>query len=206
MPKDPDANPEAVRKMEAVRQFGLLATQTSLIRRGYVRRALINAWDKGKPFTGIRDLKEHLRDTYGIDVHFNTINTDLKAIGAVKASPEGARKVYWIVPAKDPESEPVRASVDQRTIENELSHRLFSYALDAFVHDKTVIINTAMFCGKMVGHWVSMLKWQEIIHVASFDHSVMILCLTEEFAEGVRTRLLGEIAGAPIGKGKGGFQ
>lgn len=177
-----------------------LSSQTSIIRRGYVRRVLIEAWDNGQAFQSIKDIRLYLMQHYSIDASIQTITNDLSAVGAIKATPEGHGKTFWMLPAYDPESEPVRAKIDQITVTNELAHRIHSYVLEMFVHQSTVVIKTDMFCGKMIAHWIAMLTWPEILHIASYDHSIMVLCISEDMAETVRRRLIGEVPGAPIEK------
>ena len=180
--------------MELDPKLQRLRAQSSLIRRGYIRRLLTESYMTGDWIFSRPELRRRLIKIYKIGTSIESVERDLRILRAVKVRVPGVDKLVWAIPAYGHDMVAMRPKLDESTIEQEISTRLYNFALEVFISESWVILVTDKFCGKMIGEWIALLTWPEIIHVISHDHTVIVMCIDKIYADVVRARLIGDIA------------
>lgn len=169
-------------------EYATLRSSEKLIRRARLR-AILNS-RSGKE--GVSTLKE-LGTLLGVT--WETVNRDIRAVGAVKVSDtiDGTEYQWWIVPAHNPNLPEYRQSMSDEAILNEVSLKVRAHALEIIPFGNSLIVTTERSAGPLLADWLSLLTWPEIVHVSEERNAAVVHTPDAEAAAWVRARLTGEI-------------
>lgn len=182
------------RRREAVH----LRPNNRLIRRASIRRILMGRYHSNG-ISSIEHLQSELLHATGIRASRETLNTDLKDLGATKVTDAETGISWWVVPAFNPNVEDIRDQLDPDQVEYELGAKLAAHAVDVTPIGNTVYIMTEPRAGLLVGYWARWLAWPEILVAREFLDHAEIVCFTPDAALSVAEKLVGW--GVPQGVG-----
>lgn len=161
------------------------------IRRQAIRRLLLNQ-DMHNPLPSIPKITKALELQYQIHVHKDTVNNDLKALGAQRVRNLVTGLEYWILPNHAPQIAAIRAEMPQDIILEAVASKIENHVLDMYTKRDIVFMACEPRAGYLVAYWVSWLNWPEIVLVQEQMDSVIVHCLNERAAEETLIRLTGQ--------------
>lgn len=156
-----------------------------LLRRARLRRLLTEHTHKDG-FKNTRMISEAL------GVERRTVEADLKAIGAVKLHDDIGNVTWWTVPAHNPNLPDYREVFDEGVMLNELSIKMRAHVLEIVPFGNLLIFKTERSAGPLLADWLSLLTWDEIVHVSEERHAAVMHCASEEAVDWVMARLIGD--------------
>lgn len=170
----------------------MLPTTPRLVRRAAIRRILTGRYGR-EGIGSIRQLKAILEHPpYNLKASLATLSGDLKAMGAFLArDPTDPASEFWMIPPFNPGIEDARSQLDPEIIEREVAYKVVGHVNDVVPIGRMVYVMTAHQAGPIVGYWMSLLSWPEIIAVQKDDSLVLLHCLTSGAATAVAERLVG---------------
>lgn len=176
--------------MSKAREAVHLRPNNRLIRRAAIRRLLLGRYHAN----GIRSLEQlqtELLHAHGIRVSRETLNTDLKDMGAVKANDMASGISWYTIPAYNPNVEDIRGQLDPDQVEYEVGAKLAAHAVDVAPVGSVVYVMTEPRAGLLVGYWLRWLHWTEILITREFLDHAEIVCFTPDAALSVAEKLIG---------------
>lgn len=167
--------------------YPALRRSEQLLRRARLRRAL-NTHTGKDGFSTVQQIAEHLGEGSAL------ISSDLASIGAVKIRDtiDGTSYTWWIIPSHNPLLPDLRDHIGESALLNELSLKIRAHVLEIFTYGTEIIVKTERSAGPLLADWLSLLPWPEILHVSEERSSALVKCTSEEAAEDVLGRILGE--------------
>ncbi len=156
-----------------------------LLRRARLRRLLTEHTGEDG-FATNRAIAKHFK------VDATTIEADLRAIGAVKLHDDIKKVSWWTVPAHNPNLPDYREVFDEGVMLNELSLKMRAHVLEIVPFGNLLIFKTERSAGPLLADWLSLLTWEEIVHVSEERHAAVMHCVSEEAVDWVMARLIGD--------------